>query len=587
MKLARILLVSLVVLAIAQPARSQSPGDRSFSWNNPVIYHVLTDRFENGDPTNDNAYGRGLDGSGNPYESGPESFFGGDLRGLTSRVNSGYLDSLGVNVIWITAPYEQVHGFVSSADGRHQAYPYHGYWPLDFTQIDANWGSEADFAAFVDACHARGIRVLIDVVLNHPGYATTVDMAEFDFGGLADSTDWHTWRPGPSESWADYQGRFVDFEGSDSTWIDWWGPDWIRAGLPGYGGCGDDDQTTCLSYLPDFRTDSATPATLPTFLSNKWTPDELQRERESLDSFFARTKLGRTPRNHLIKWLTDWVRKYGVDGFRIDTAKHVELPAWSVLKNQAQAALRAYRADHPDALNDARDFWMLGEVYGYNAVDPTPTEYFDNGFDALLNFGFTSIADASNAELDFTYGVMADAITASDEFGIVSFVSNHDVGLMSRERLRDGAVRLMLAPGGVAIYYGDEIGRRETTGLSDAGIASRSPMDWSAADKPMLEWWRMLGQFRQNHPALASGEHELLSNEPYTFMRTLRRGTMEDVVVAVLGAEGRTRLHVAKAFPDDAIVRDAVSGATAFVSFGYVTIQADPSGVILLELSAR
>lgn len=141
---------------------TDSQEERKFSWDNATVYFVLTDRFSNGDTSNDYSYGRGLDQNGNVqegYENNPGGFHGGDLKGLTQKLEEGYFTDLGVNAIWLTAPYEQIHGFTSgnAAGGNGQDngegfpyYSYHGYWTLDYTNIDENMGTEEDFRNFVD-----------------------------------------------------------------------------------------------------------------------------------------------------------------------------------------------------------------------------------------------------------------------------------------------------------------------------------------------------------------------------------------------------------------------------------------------------
>jgi alpha-amylase len=102
-----------------------------------------------------------------------------------------------------------------------------------------------------------------------------------------------------------------------------------------------------------------------------------------------------------------------------------------------------------------------------------------------------------------------------------------------------------------------------------------------------LPSWAEVARFRSRHPAVGAGNHQLISAGPYTFQRTYRGGNVVDNVVVVMGAEGRTRVNVSGAFPDDAIVRDAITGSTGFVSFGYVSLTPDESGVLLLELAAQ
>ncbi|BDY99545.1 hypothetical protein MUTS16_06190 [Escherichia coli] len=163
--------------------RAETDTSAPFDWHNATVYFVLTDRFENGDPSNDQSYGRHKDGMA---EIG--TFHGGDLRGLTNKLD--YLQQLGVNALWISAPFEQIHGWVGGGTkGDFPHYAYHGYYTQDWTNLDANMGSEADLRTLVDSAHQRGIRILFDVVMNHTGYATLADMQEYQFGALYLSGD--------------------------------------------------------------------------------------------------------------------------------------------------------------------------------------------------------------------------------------------------------------------------------------------------------------------------------------------------------------------------------------------------------------
>src|SRR5688572_17334411 len=159
-----------------------------FSWDNATVYFVVTDRFHNGNTANDQSYGRGKDGNGNAYNFDQVgSFYGGDIQGLNQKITEGYFDNLGVNAIWITAPYEQIHGWVAGKDGAFQHYAYHGYYPLDWSEMDANMGTKSDFQNFVDNAHNHGIRVLVDIVMNHSGYNTARDMMDYNFGCVNDT----------------------------------------------------------------------------------------------------------------------------------------------------------------------------------------------------------------------------------------------------------------------------------------------------------------------------------------------------------------------------------------------------------------
>jgi alpha-amylase len=158
--------------------RAETDAIAPFSWHNATVYFVLTDRFVNGNPANDNSYGRHKDGM---QEIG--TFHGGDLQGLTSRLD--YLQQLGVNALWISSPLEQIHGWVGGGTkGDFPHYAYHGYYAQDWTKLDANMGTEQTCVAWSMRRTKRGMRILFDVVMNHTGYATLADMQTFKFGSL-------------------------------------------------------------------------------------------------------------------------------------------------------------------------------------------------------------------------------------------------------------------------------------------------------------------------------------------------------------------------------------------------------------------
>ena len=149
-----------------------------FDWNNASVYFLITDRFYNGDPSNDNSYGRNKDGKD---EVG--TWHGGDFKGLTEKLD--YIQDLGMTAIWINPIVEQVHGFIGGgSEGKFPFYGYHGYWALDFTKIDKNFGDEESLRILVDEAHQRGIRVIVDVVMNHVGYATLADLQDLELEDL-------------------------------------------------------------------------------------------------------------------------------------------------------------------------------------------------------------------------------------------------------------------------------------------------------------------------------------------------------------------------------------------------------------------
>lgn len=498
----------------------------SFSWQGATVYFLVTDRFANGRTDNDRSYGRKPDGQD---EIG--TFHGGDFAGLTEKLD--YLQQLGVNAVWITPPFEQIHGWVGGGDrGDFRHYGYHGYYGLDFTRLDANFGTEEELRTLIQAAHQRGIRVLFDVVMNHPGYSTLQDMQDFGFGGLRDGFErylpeqWGDWRPKTHENYHAYHA-LIDYDHAD--WRNWWGKDWVRAGIANYDtppNASIDERRGSLAYLPDFKTESTQAVELPPFLKNKADTGARQLPDANV-------------REYLITWLTDWVREYGIDGFRVDTAKHVELEGWQALETAAQQALDDYRKANPGQPLPGRDFWMVGEVFPHSV---TRSAYFDHGFDAVINFDFQteSAREGANclSNMEPVYAEYAEKMQGPKPYTVMSYISSHDTRLFSQThsdpRLQKRAASaLLLLPGAVQIYYGDESGRQFGPTGSDPHQGTRSDMNWEAIagesdgndiqGEPLaiLSHWRKLGQFRDRHPAIGAGTHTLISREPYVFARQL------------------------------------------------------------------
>ncbi len=487
--------------------RAETDAPATFDWHNATVYFVLTDRFVNGDPGNDHSYGRRNDGM---QEIG--TFHGGDLRGLTSKLD--YLQQLGVNALWISAPFEQIHGWVGGGTkGDFPHYAYHGYYTQDWTTLDANMGNEADLRALVDGAHQRGIRILFDVVMNHTGYATLADMQEYQFGALYLSGDelkntlgerWTDWKPAAGQSWHSFND-YINFS-DKAGWEKWWGKNWIRTDIGDYDNPGFDDLTMSLAFLPDLKTESPTPHWRPNFYQHK--PDT-----------HAKAIAGYTPRDYLTHWLSQWVRDYGIDGFRVDTAKHVELPAWQKLKTQASAALAEWKKANPDKALDDKPFWMTGEAWGHGVMQ---SDYYRHGFDAMINFDYQEQAAKAVdclANMDVTWQQMAEKL---QDFNVLSYLSSHDTRLF-REGGDKAAELLLLAPGAVQLFYGDESARPFGPTGSDPLQGTRSEMNWqdvSGKSAASVAHWQRISQFRARHPAIGAGKQTTLTlKQGYGFIR--------------------------------------------------------------------
>lgn len=514
-----------------------------FDWNNATVYFMLTDRFNNGDPNNDVNFGRADDAKK------LRQFVGGDMKGITQKIEEGYFNQLGVDALWFSPVNEQIHGAVD--EGQGNTYAFHGYWIKDWTAIEPNWGTEEDLSELMKAAHAKNIRVLMDVIINHTGPVTKKDPVW--------PSDWVRTEPQ------------CNYQGYESTIF-----------------------CTLVKNLPDIRTDQTEEVEVPEALLQKWEKQgKKQKELDELNAFFARTGYPRTPRYYIIKWITDYIRKFGIDGFRVDTVKHAEEGVWADLAKEAQIAFEEWKANHPEAIQENQDFFMLAETYGYASNNgriydfgDKKVDYFTNGFDSQINFGFKGDANKSYEELFSTY---SHQLHKGDlkEVTFMNYVSSHDDSWpfdKERKRTFESATKLLLCPGQAQIYYGDEIARPLIIDGAEGDVNLRSVMDWEdKSQEELLKHWQKLGQFRQRHPSVGAGEHKMISQEPYAFVRSYVKGNQNDrVIIALDVAKKAFQLKVDEFYEDGVVLRDAYSYEYYPVKNGMIKIQSD-SGVVLLE----
>ncbi len=536
----------MLALGAAKAAPDLSPvKGKPFTWDSATVYFLVIDRFNNVDPSNDHAYGRKNDAAV------ARGFMGGDLAGVTARIKEGYFTDLGVDAIWISPPVEQIHA--STDEGTGASYGFHGYWARDFTAVDANLGKEKDVRDLVEAAHARGIRVLLDVVMNHTGPVTLDDTVW--------PSDWV--RTAPICSFKDVKGT-VD--------------------------------CTLVKNLPDIRTDSNANVDLPPFLVAKWKKEgRYEREVKELDDFFKRTGYPRAPRYYLMKWHADWVRKYGFDGFRGDTVKHTEPGVWKDLKKVASQAYEDWKRTPAGKQGIEKignqPFFMVAEAFGHPIADGrqfaygdgAKVDYYNNGFDSMINFSLPTDAGQSYETLFSKYSSLLNGPLKG--VTVLNYLDSHDDSHpfdAMRAHPFEEANKLLLAPGQAQVYYGDETARvlKIEGAVDDANL--RSFMNWDQLKNnaqvglhgvaEVRDYWARLGRFRHAHPAVGAGVHQMIAASPYTFKRTYEKNGVSDrVVVALDLPQDRTvAIPVAGVFGDGQTVRDAYTGKTAVVSGGKV-----------------
>ncbi|HET8858735.1 alpha-amylase family glycosyl hydrolase [Marivirga sp.] len=551
MKTTPLLLVLLLIFGCKTPQeQNTTQTDAPFMWENATVYFLLADRFNNADSTNDFNFGREQDGAK------LRSFMGGDIKGITQKIKEGYFNDLGVNAIWVNPLVEQIHGSVDEGTGK--SYGFHGYWTKDWTTLDPNFGTMEDLGELVKTAHENGIRILLDVVMNHTGPVTEQDPI------------WDGWvRTDPTCTYQDWESTV---------------------------------KCTLVDNLPDILTESEEEVELPQHLLDKWEKEgRLDKELAELDEFFERTGYPRAPKYYLIKWITDYIREFGVDGFRVDTVKHTEAGIWGELYAEALKALKDWKNENPEEKLDDLDFYMVGEIYNYSIYDgleytydgDTAVNFFDEGFHSMINFSLKwELKDKNPDEIFSTY----DSILNHGELkqkSVLNYLSSHDDGNpfdADRTNVFNTANYLMLTPGAAQIYYGDETARllnAEANG--DAKL--RSFMNWDELEndakregysiKEIHNHWEKLGQFRKNHPSIGAGTHKKLSDAPYSFSRSFSQNDFEDQVLVVMDKNTK-EIAVNDVFAEDQEVRNFYTGETSTVKNGKLTFEKD-SRLLLLE----
>ncbi|PRP66186.1 alpha-amylase family glycosyl hydrolase [Nonlabens agnitus] len=549
-------LLSICLMALCASCNSNKNPDTVptvqaetyFDWDAANVYFLLTDRFNNGDTANDTIVKR------DEETAVLRGFEGGDFAGIQQKIEEDYFTDLGVNAIWLTPIFEQVKGGVDEGTGF--TYAYHGYWAKDWTAVEPSYGTMEEFKELVKAAHGKNIRILLDVVINHTGPVTA----------------------------------------QDPQWPD----DWVRTGPT----CTYQDQETAVSCtltnnLPDIRTDSTTEVELPQLLAEKWKQEgRYDQEMEELDTFFKNSGLARTPVNYIIKWVTDYARETGVDGFRIDTVKHVEEEVWTTFIEQSRIAYEEWKDLHPDEMIHDDEFFILGELYGYYAAggreyyfNGDPVNYFDSGYDAMINFGFKEDAKKDYKSLFTQYQSINDSLNASTTTGDVAFmnyISSHDDGQPldpMRENSMETGTKLLLTTGMSQVYYGDETARVLIAENAQGDANLRTNMNWDGIDQNTLKHWQKLGTFRSKHPAVGAGKaYDLVYDGPgYVTARLYeKKDYKDDVIIGVGLPDGNTTVDVSKVFKDQKQLHNAYTDQTLEIKNGRIEVMAQ-NGVVLLE----
>ena len=580
MRLPIALSIALVLAMVFGAPEARAQTERWDSVKDRVFYFVLPDRFENGDPTNDRA---GIGGDALLHGFLPDNkayYHGGDLAGLIDRLP--YLDRMGVSAIWLGPIFRnkpvQGDGTIEGSSSG-----YHGYWTLDYTRIDPHFGVNAELQELVDAAHARDIKVFFDIITNH-----TADVVKYNecHDGIADSSgngtddlDADGPLPGgacPYRSIAEYP---FDTEGG-------------AGGAPINSGFLVPDAPLAESnfdaladmryaftpYVPAEERNAKEPAWLNDIHYYHNRGDSTFTGENSLHGDFVGLDDLFTEHPDVVAGMTeifmDWITDYRIDGFRVDTVKHVNIEFWQ----QFSPAI----LDHASA-QGIPDFFMFGEVF-----DSTPqflSRFTTEGqLPAVLDFGFqaaTQAVVADNNPTDLLRRLFADDdyyTDADSDAGLLpTFVGNHDIGrisyfirranpgaggdeVLARVRLAHGL--MFFARGMPVVYYGDEQGfvgdgndqdarqdmfpSQVASYNDDVLVGTLATTAQSNFDRrhPLYRAFRQFARLRDRSGGLRYGDqfHRYSEDGPglYAFSRIDRNNPVEYLVVINSSDQART-----------------------------------------------
>jgi alpha-amylase len=547
--------VNVVAPTSAQAASLASDSYRS-AMASDNIYFVMTDRYQNGDTTNDRM---GLTGARNVTAFDPTStayYHGGDFAGLTDGCTSGNgvnrLKNMGFSAIWITPPFKQ--SYVQSGSAA-----YHGYWITDFTDIDPHLGTKAEFATFVQCVHSQGMKVVMDIVVNHTGDVNYYPNGDYSFGAPRTAAvavgDANLRKPAFLNDLSNYHNR--------GNVGDWNNKEQYQNG--------------------DF-----------------FGLDDIATEKPAVVEGFAQA-------------YASWVNTYGIDGFRIDTAKHVDdafFGKWWPRVKELTASAKP-------------GLFAFGEVYDSNTA--TLTQFVrDRGLPATLDFAFQNAAvqfASGNNITDITNVFGADDwyITANtNAYNQATFLGNHDMGRFGKllqwagEPSGDlwgdallGYDLMYLSRGIPNVYYGDEVGMIGSGGdqaaredmfptsvgawqteerIASSPIANGSSL--TIGNHPIQERISWLNALRTNYPALKSGAQiqRYSGNNVIAFSRIDANARKEYLVAINNSQTTQTGLRIKTSSPNTVFTQ--VWGQAQTVTSdaqGYVNIWVGDRQAVVLE----
>lgn len=492
---------SIVTAAMCEDFTCEPNLIGDFDWRDAVIYFVFVDRFFNGDTSNDDAIGV------------PEAsdWQGGDWAGVRQKLEEGYFEDLGINVLWLTVPLDNTNASGIGVDGMDYS-AYHGYWPADLDRAEEHFGTMEELQGLVDAAHERDLKVIIDYAMNHVHASSPV---------YGDHPDWF-W---PNDNGSG--GNCVCGQGCD-----WEGPDAKRCWF--------------TEYLPDFDFTNAEARAFSVSNAVQWIVDS------GVDGF----------RLDAVKHIEDaWLvelRERVTAEIEPETGEHFYMVGETYTGNRD---LIAYYVQ-PDMLDGQFDFPLRMEIARTVLMRQGSMEdlaAFMDGNDGFYGAGIMSTF-VGNHDIPRAIHLAEDTPLWNDPWSdgkdrAWSGAPGLPAGMAAFERLGNAFTIIMTTPGAPLVYYGDEYGM---PGAGDPD--NRRFMQWngySAGQRALRDHVAALVRLRSEHPAMRRGTRETLDVGTDTLSYSVSFGG--DVVWVALNRADVP--NAAGGLPDEELL-DALGGGT-------------------------
>ena len=478
----------------------QRPGN-IFRWEGKTVYYAVTDRFQNGDKTND----QGTD-PGNP-----QKFHGGDWQGVIDKLD--YLKDLNVDCIWLSCPYEAQRDFLGM-DG------FHGYWPQDFTKAEPGFGTREKLSELTEKAHAKGMKVMLDVVLNHTGYG-------------------HPFTTDPEKK------EWFNANGNISGLGQWQMENGSLCGLPDL--CQQNPEVT--KYLVEVHKDWLKDADAFRLDAMRHMPEDFLR------TFHEEMKKERPDFYGVGEAF--WLKSNFVAGYQNRTTDSMfDFPL-------AYAIRRTFAGDSSRDLGDRIDYWKK--------VKPHASQH--EAWRVLLD-------SHKSQDMSLLSEALKNDKLYDNPMKLGTFIDNHDmVRFMSDTagdiRRQEQALAFLYGVRGTPhVYYGTEVA------MEGIGPANRNDMEWGK-NPELTESFRRLTEARKTSEALQYGSQQEIHCARHTYAFSRIRPEEEVVCVFNQGDEPQTLtlpLHKDSPIPDKAALQDMFGNESVTVQERSLTVTVPAKG---------